>query len=138
MKLFLRIILFFSIVSILFYSCDPNDNDSPLDDPRDRFVGNWICAETSSQNGASSFTVSISLKPDNSSQILLTNFYQLGTNAKVYAVVAGTYASIPEQTVSGFTIKGNGTLINNFTRIDWTYQVNDGADLDNCTAVYTK
>ena len=79
-----------------------------------------------------------SQEPDNSSQILLTNFYQLGTNAKVYAVVAGTYASIPEQTVSGFTIKGNGTLINNFTRIDWTYQVNDGADLDNCTAVYTK
>ena len=137
MKLFLRIILFFSIVSILFYSCDPNDNDSPLDDPRDRFIGNWICSETSSENGSSSFTVTISLKPDNSTQILLSNFYQLGTAAKVYAIVAGTYATIPEQTVSGFSIKGNGTLINNNTRIDWTYQVSE-ADLDDCTAVYTK
>ncbi|HNW97502.1 MAG TPA: hypothetical protein PKK00_03705 [Bacteroidales bacterium] len=137
-KLFIYTLIISSFVGLLV-SCDPNDNNDDTTDPRDKFVGNWTCNENSNQNVSSSFTVAITLNSGNSSQIYLSNFYHLGTSQKVYAVVAGDNANIPEQTVSGFTIKsGSGSIYNSNTKISWKYNVSDGADIDTCTAEFTK
>ena len=125
----------------IFFSCNPDDtNDTPpqTEDSRDKFVGSWLCNENSHQMGTSSFTVPISLDPNNSSQIYLANFYQLGSSQKVYGVVANNSVTIPNQTVSSKSVRGSGTITNNNTRINWNYYVNDGADIDTCTAVFSK
>lgn len=137
-KQFRFFVLFFALVSFL-YSCDPNDPDNPNTDPRDKFAGSWACNETSSQNGTiNPYYVTISLNLNNSSQIYLANFYQMGAGNKVYAVVANNNATIIEQTVAGFTCKGSGNYNTSTSKINWTYYVNDGADIDTCIAVYSK
>ena len=129
----------FTIMSLLT-SCDPNDpnnNPQPIDDPRDNYVGSWLCNEHSNLNGNSSFSVTISLNPNNSTQIHLLNFYQL-SGQQVYGVVTSNSVTIPSQQITNFNVKGTGTISNNYTKIDWNYYVNDGSDIDTCTAVFTK
>jgi len=138
MKKIFRYSIFIGIFVMLLYSCNSNDSNTSSSDPRDNFTANWTCAEQSHLNGSSSFTVSISLNPNNSSQIYLANFYHFGTNQKVYGIVANTNVTIPQQTVNGIKISGSGNLINNNSKINWNYYANDGADIDTCTAVYTK
>jgi hypothetical protein len=124
-----------TLISIL-YSCNPDDNsDQPTADPRDKFVGSWLCNETSTQNGNSSYTATISLNSGNSSQIYINNFYG---SLKVYGVVANLNVTLPQQTVNSFTIHGSGTMGSNNTKINMNYWVDTGADIDTCTAVYSK
>ncbi len=138
MKKTFRYIFILASLTSLLVSCDPDDNPPDDTDPRDKFVGSWSCNENSHQMGTSTFTVTISLNSGNSSQIYVANFYQLGTSQKVYAVVAGDNATIPDQSVSGVSVKGSGSITSSNTKIDWNYYVNDGADIDTCTAVFTK
>lgn len=130
------------LVTILgiFYACNPNDtNNTPTADPRDKFVGNWSCNEYSHLNHSNStFPVTISLDPGNSSQILIANIYQLGASQKAYGIVANTYVNIPNQSVNSCSIKGSGTINSNSNQINWNYYVTSGSDIDTCTAVYTK
>jgi hypothetical protein len=139
MKKIFRTSIIAAIFASFLFACNPNDPSTPDNtDPRDKFVGSWLCNESSHLNGASSFTVTISNNPSNSSQILIANFYQLGTSQKVYGVVAGSNVSIPSQTLSSVTIKGDGSIASNNTKINWNYIADDGADKDTCTAVYSK
>ena len=139
MKKTIRYILIIIPLISIFFSCNPDDNDNtPTADDRDKFVGSWVCAENSHMNGPSSFTVPISLNANNSSQVFLANFYQLGSGQKVYGVVAGTNVTVPTQTVSGVSVRGSGNITNNDTKINWNYYVDDGADIDTCSAVFSK
>ena len=139
MKKIFRTTLFTAIFASLIIACNPDDPNTPDNtDPRDKFVGSWLCNENSHLNGNSSFTVTASLNPSNSSQIYLANFYQLGTSQKVYGVVASSSVTIPSQTLSSVTVRGSGDITNNDTKINWTYYVDDGADIDTCTAIYSK
>ena len=133
--------ILFTLASLLF-SCNPDDTNNdpqPTDDPRDKFEGSWLCNEQISGEVPTAFTVTISLNSANSSQIHLANFYQIGTAKKVYGVVANNSVSIPNQSVSkSLSIHGSGTMNNNSTQISWTYYVDSGADIDTCTAIFTK
>ncbi len=136
-----NLIYFFTLLALttFLYSCDPNDGtDAPDTDPRDKFVGSWICNETSTQNGNSTYNVTVSLNPSNTSQILLAQFYQMSGGQKVFAIVANNNATVPEQTLTGLTMKGSGNYSTLTNKINWTYYVNDGADIDTCTASYSK
>ena len=138
MKKTFRYAIIAATLFMVFYACNPNDpnnNPQPTADPRDKFVGSWSCSEVSHQNGSSTFTVPISLNANNSSQLLLGNFYQMG---QVYGVVAGTNVTVPSQSVSSCNIWGSGNITNNNTRINWNYYVDTGADIDTCTAVCNK
>jgi hypothetical protein len=136
MKKTIRYSLIFATVISLFFSCNPDDNNTdPTADPRDKFVGSWLCNETSTQNGPSSYNVSITLNSANSTQIYMNTFYG---SLKIYGVVANLNVTVPSQTVSGFTVHGSGTMVNNNTKINWNYWADDGADIDTCTAVYSK
>jgi hypothetical protein len=138
MKKAIRYALMFLATTSLFYSCAPDDGDPQNGDSRDKFVGSWICSENSHQMGTSSFTVTISLNPANTYQILLANFYQLGASQKVVATVAGSSVTVASQQVSGVSVRGSGSITNNDTKINWNYYVDDGADIDTCSAVFTK
>jgi len=129
--------ILFTLVSI-FFSCNPddtNDTPQPPEDSRDKFVGSWLCNEHSHQNGNTAFTVTISLNSGNSSQIYLDKFYG---SLKVYGIVANNNVNIPSQSVNNFNVNGSGTITNNNNTINWNYYVSDVADIDTCTAVFTK
>ena len=142
MKKVTKFILIIFVFISFFISCNPddtNDTPQPTEDPRDKFTGSWTCNENSHLNGNSSFTVNITLNPNNSSQIYLANFYQTGTNQKIYGIVTNSSITIPDQAVGTFpSLKGSGTITNNNTKINCNYYVNDGSDIDTCTAVFSK
>jgi hypothetical protein len=118
---------------------DSNNNNNNSTDPRDKFVGSWLCKETSHKNGVSTYTIPISLNSGNSSQIYMSNFYQLGTSTKAYGIVANNNITIPSQTDDSFTVSGTGIMSSsNTSTINWNYYVYDGANIDTCSAVFTK
>lgn len=128
--------IYFSIVAlslVILSSCGLED---PNFDDRDDFTGTWTCAETSSIYNPSNYSVNITKSTTDTTEILIGNFYQLGSSTKTRAIVNGTSFSIPTQTVSGHTIFGSGNLIGN--DINLNYSVNDGSATDNCTATYTQ
>lgn len=129
--LFLTFALIFTAIS-----CELDD---PFDqgDTIDELTGNWTCAESSSQLGNTTYTVTISSDPMNINGILIENFY--GINSTVEAVVSGSILTIPDQTTpDNYTIFGSGTISGNRNTINLQYTVDDnsGGPVDNCTAVY--
>ena len=131
----------FSVILFLA-SCTTNEADSPTPiDSRDKYIGTWSCAENSSKTGASTFDVRIRKNVNNNNQFLIDNFYLLGNQYSASVNVSGTSLSIAQQSISGNTVQGSGTIQSD-TKISLTYSVNDGSGgagaIDNCTAVLTK
>jgi len=125
---------------MLIYACNPNDtnNITPTGDPRANFVGTWSCNETSHLNGSSAFSVGITLNQNNTAQVLLSNFYQIGTSQSIYGIVANNNVTVPGQTVNTLNIRGSGNINSSHNQITWNYYVNTGADIDTCSAVFSK
>ena len=129
-----------AIIGILFFmsSCAVEDLEFPDTDPRDEFTGTWNCNDNQVKSTLDSYDVTIKYDPSNSSQVLLENFGFLGQDAQPYALITGSLITIPEQvTGDDYTVSGEGKLIDENT-IDWAYSINDGADLINYEAVYTR
>jgi hypothetical protein len=130
------------LLSVVLFSCQPEEKEVPTPaDPRDNFEGSWTCAETSKQNGNSTFTVHIVKSTNNSSQVVLENFYNYGFNKTLNADISGSSITIASQLFSGTNrVSGNGTLSG--SKINMNYVVDDGAGTaaayDTCKAVLTK
>jgi len=138
----LIILLFFAILVSFVGSCTPDedgDNGNTYVDPRDKFTGSWKCTEMSRQFGSQTYNVNISLNPQNSTEILIANIYHFGYDEKARAITSNNSATIPLQPICNNTnnIRGSGMFSGN-NQINWTYYVDDGADIDTCNAVYTR
>ena len=134
-NLFLAGILCYSLVS-----CEKDEDNEPDTDPRDKYVGTWLCTEDAPKELKEvkiAYTVTISLDPGNSSQILLYNFNLFGPSVSVSGLVTNNLVTVPSQTVSNNTVNGKGNLVDNNT-MNWVYYVNNGADLDTVSAVYER
>ena len=129
------LILLTAIVLLTFSACELLDDPLPTD-ARDNFVGTWAVNETSSLYGINNYTVVIRYDPNSSSQVLMSNFYHFGDEIDTYAIPTAGSLTVPQQEVCNHTVKGTGILTKN--TITWSYSVNDGADLDQVTAVFTK
>jgi len=124
-------------------SCEELLNNLGSDeDVRERIEGQWSCDETSEifKSTAEKFSVYISPHPDDSTKVLIDNFYELGYDVSAVATVSGRNLYISTQTVGdGYTILGSGTISANYNEINWNYSVEDGSgETDNVTATYTK
>ena len=121
---------------IAFSSCK-KDNVSNVN-TQTNFSGTWLCTESSKLHKNSTFTVEIKTDSSSGSRIFMYNFYNIGSSYSTYGITDMNTVSIPSQKIFSNTlsIHGNGTLTNN--KITWIYYVNDGADLDTATAVFTK
>ena len=109
--------------------------------------GEWNVEENSEfYSGTSSYQVYIGIAPSDSSKVIISNFYQLGYDTEVTGNISGTRIELdPNQLVnlsgiSSYVIKqGVGTVSDDYQRIEWQYQVDDGSgDIDNADAIYTK
>jgi hypothetical protein len=132
---YVRLIAILVACSILTLSCeDTTDQKSGVNNITDT----WQCKETSTTYGQSTYSVNITKSSTDSTKVFIDNFYQMGAGNKVTAKLSGLTLSIPNQTVDGFAITGSGTISSNYKTINWTYTVNDGAEVDHATAVYSK
>ncbi|MBL7111433.1 MAG: hypothetical protein ISS19_05790 [Bacteroidales bacterium] len=103
--------------------------------------------EDSSPQAARSFKsamaiywVHIEEHPEDSTKILIYNFFDLDENVAAEATVSGKNLYLPQQTLEGgFTFNGTGRVSREADKIDWTYSLDDGSGLEvEITAVYTR
>ena len=125
------------IVAVALTACTKEEDPTPVD-PRDQYIGSWVCAENSKINGQTTFNVNIKKNTADESQIFIENFYNYGFNKSVYITLSTNTITIPQQTFSGSnTVNGTGTASSS-SKINLTYYVKDGASTDTCTSILTK
>ncbi|MBS4014291.1 MAG: hypothetical protein KGZ97_11125 [Bacteroidetes bacterium] len=133
-----NILLIFGI-SLLFSlsSCEIEDVNA-----RNKFLGTWKVSELSSYYGPPPMTynVNISASNDDVDEIIISNFFNMGSSEKVYAYVSGNSVTIPSQTIcdDSITVSGSGSFRSSSNDISLSYSTNDGAVLDNLSATLTK
>lgn len=128
------VILLLSVVLIL-QACNKDENHSSL-------LGSWNCEELPEISTPANYQVNITrnnLLPDDSNQYVIYNFNQLGFEEErgVYfqqnqdgsLLITGTE-------IIGISITGNGTVANDFSKIEWTYKVDKGGPNENIIATY--
>ena len=126
-------------LAILVNSCELTEDMINTD--AGKLEGTWQCDEQSElyKSTAEIYTAYISLDADADNRIIIDNFYQLG-DVGVRANIIGLAVYISTQTLEGgFTVSGSGTISSGYSRIEWSYTVDDGSGVDDhVTAVYTK
>lgn len=142
-KIILGLLLLTSVATLNSCEKDPEEllDDEIEGDVRDRFVGNWTVTETSKFLGTRNYKVLIEKNSFSSQRVSMHNFYLFGTTgdtvvANISAVLASAI-TIPTQTVNANSVGGSGTLVNE-NRISFSYQVDDGNDIDTVSAVYIR
>lgn len=130
-------------MALIVNACQKDDNSevAPTTDARDKYTGSWTCAETNTKtNKKNTFTVSISKSSANSSELILSNFSNIGSSStfNVKSSLSGTSISIPSQEVSGDNISGSGSVASD-VKINFSYTVDDhNGSPDAYAAIYTK
>ncbi len=123
------------LIPVLLTACLDEDTDDLVDD-RDAFLGAWNVTESCSKD---SYSVQITKDPSNSAQVLINNFWNTGNCGNApYAIVAGSSLYLPQQDFCNgdLNVEGSGEMIKE--KVNWSYSVNDGADLHNCSATYVR
>lgn len=78
-------------------------------DPKEKFVGTWNVREEIGNQVTGNYTSVVTSNPNNTSQIIINNIYNLGANANIPALVANNSLSISQSTITGISISGSGT-----------------------------
>ncbi len=126
-------VLYVLFAALLLASCAGEDlaPDHPLG--VSDYTGSWNVQEDCSK---SSYSVEISADYSDSTKVYISNFAQMGYDMQVHAGISGDLITVLKQTVDGTEVQGNGTLSGD--KITWSYSLNDGADLIQCSAVFTR
>jgi len=146
MKSLFRIILFLAVLSSAGFivSCEPDTtNETDPNDPRNEFIGYWHFTENGMlKNGKSvsqSYIVTISIDPDNSSQVLMNNFGNPGVSDRdIFGLVTSNQIVVSSQTLdNGWIVEGSGKKNSNGS-MSWTYSITAGGDKIYYSATATK
>jgi hypothetical protein len=141
MKTIFQISLFLASLTILLISaCEPVD-DTASDDPRDPYIGEWQFNESFKNTDGQSYIVNIVKDPDNSSQVILENFGNPGSNnIGATGIVTSSQLVVSSQKMSNnWIVDGNGKFSNSSkTAMDWTLSITAGGSKDSYTATATK
>lgn len=124
-------------LAAMFFSACALDEDDPDADFRSNFIGTWRFNESEAKSDLAFYTVIISIDPQNSSQVLLKNFGNVGDFHSAYGIVTATRITVTSQNIASLTLSGTGNLLSN-SLMAWSYSINDGADLIHYTATANK
>jgi len=133
------ILLSLTFTSLFFIGCEPLDEDT-TGDPRDKYLGEWQFIESFKSTDGQSYLVTISIDPMNSSQVIIGN---LGNPGSQGVTVKGTVTSgqlvVSKQNMSnGWAIEGAGQMTNAAnTSMSWTYSIWAGGNKDDYKATAT-
>jgi hypothetical protein len=93
-------------------------------------TGSWRVEEINPINGTRVYIVEIDRSKSDTSQYLISNFYDTDINEFVYAQLRVSTLTIPDQTITSYRVRsGTGTVSGDFTKIDFTYNIYDGSDV---------
>jgi hypothetical protein len=131
------LLLLASVLLIIAVSCEPEDPDDITEDPREKIENTWRCDENSQVFSTTTYTVDVKIDAASDNDVLIYKFYNLGSDKFLHATLSGTSLSITNQTIDGNVVNGNGLILNNYKKIQWTYYVDDGSGvIDTVTADY--
>ncbi len=143
-KEFIQIIV--SVIMVLgFIACEKEELEN---NNRDLLVGSWNVIEKEAENDITktntrslndAYMVSISKSEVYESEVLISNFFQLGNDFVVNATIDGKNIEIPQVTINEVSVRGSGTISGNKKKITWSYWVDmgDGNELE-YQATYNK
>ena len=118
-------IVIFSLMFVL-QACEDIEISPDGDDERTPWLGQWICTESPNKATQNAYIVRIMIDPDNSAQVKLYNYFQLGDDVAPFAIVTSSTITVPQQQVAGgsWTVSGFGIMKNNV--IEWSsYKANE-------------
>lgn len=121
--------------------CEEDPIDFNSGDPRDLITGTWNVEEDSDlfdKKGVNGFyTVSITKDENDSTAILVSDFYEVAGKVKV--IMTGRNLNIPEQELLDLTFKGYGLVSTDAKKIEWSFTVDfSTGEKDGVTATYTR
>ena len=128
-KLLLPIIILLGL--FVMHSCAVTTDDD--NDDREKYVGTWSVNDQSSRLN---YNVTITINPSNSAEILLNNFADLNSTA-IGLVVGNSVVIDNQQLNSDYTVNGSGNYINN-GKMEFSFSLNNGIDIESRVATYTK
>jgi hypothetical protein len=134
-------IIMAALSGLLLPACEPVDDPNGGDDARDPYVGVWQFIENKKSTEGQSYIVTISKDPSNSSQVLLENFGNPGTqDVVVTGMVTTNQIVISSQSLSnGWIIEGSGKISNSAkTEMTWTYSLIAGGDKEYYSATASR
>jgi hypothetical protein len=139
-RFFILLALFFGF---LLTGCETTETPATGDDARDPFIGYWQFLETGGYKStkAQSYIVVISKDPSNSTQVLLKNFGNPGTqDISVIGIVTTSQIVVSEQNMTnGWVVEGTGKTSNpTKTSMTWNYSITAGGDKLYYAATATK
>jgi len=131
-------IIFTLMVLSIFSACTLDEDLDPINgDTRDKYTGTWLFAESPASRNTS-YSVTISNDPSNSSQVLLKNIGNMGNSYSAYGIATSSSITIPAQEIySGITIEGTGTLTSADV-MEWEYSITGGGDIEYYVATATR
>lgn len=134
-----RILLITTCLLLTFVSCEDILVDDPFADPIEKFLGTWKAHETKDPfDGLWVYDVVITRNPQNSTEILISNFNLQGSRERARAMITGNMVIIPVQYICDNTIRIEGSGSYRDGEITLSYTTNDGADLKRFNATYFK
>lgn len=136
-----NIVLIYSMILIFIFpfitGCEGLEDDDPLTDPREAFVGNWNCDDQLATK-RDTYLVRIEASQETNSGVFLYNFGAISNTAAASGSVSGNDISVPFQNLAqGWSCNGSGTMVSQ-DEIEWTYTLENGSDRYDFVAVFTK
>ena len=118
---------------LLWQSCTKDSSLTGDIDAREAFVGNWSVTDVCSKQ---TYGVNIQLNANNSAEVIIENFANLGQSAT--AVIADNSIYVEKQDVgNGYSVSGNGLLSGEV--IAWpAYNFETDGESTECSATFKK
>lgn len=132
------LLVLFIAVSFVFNGCEDVLDSSNSKEIAAGLEGHWKSEETL-KSPDEVYYVDISLSDNDSTKVIISNFNALGNDYEATAKVNGYSITIPSQSlISGYSVRGSGTISSKLQQINWTYFVDDGSGVEvEFDAIYT-
>jgi len=128
-----RIILLFLAMAFSLNSCSDKQTDF------NTIEGSWRCQEYNPLSGQRVYLVDIERSNKDTTQYLISNFYNVDFNEFVFAYRKDLKLTIPQQAVVSVIVKsGTGVISEDLLGIEFDYIVLDGASEIKVHAIYTR
>jgi hypothetical protein len=119
---------------LIIQACTPDNTNNISPDTRSQFLGSWTVNDHKTK---AVYEVVISADPNAGNRVLISNFGGLGSGSAT-AFISGTSITLdPDQNINNLIFNGSGSL-NGTSTMNWSYSINDGADITYYSAVFTK
>lgn len=97
-------------ICLVLVSCTEEDPILVPDfDSREKYLGTWNVREETGNQVTGNYISVVTSNPNNTSQIIINNIYNLGATTNISALIANNSLSISQANITGISISGSGT-----------------------------